>query len=276
MSLFPSTASSQPMPAGPARLLCKLALMPLLTSSHLPLVRTAKLLLLALIADGSLAVATRVGHLLQTGAPPCLAPLSSRPATGAQLLVSARLHHGLPQQLHLVCTVSARPGRGLPKRIPGARCTLVQGLPPRSSPLLLPGRSRARLQPSDSTPGLLCCLLVSHLLMHSLHSLGRDPLDPCPMSRLHAVGYLRSRTPRWSWAGYPWTAWCPLTCPASETLLSKSEPRSRCMRAWWSWRPDNIRLEAAGALPVSFTGLAVLCIQCTHLFLSTLPIRMSH
>ncbi len=257
MSLSPYTPSSQPKPTGPAPLLCKMALVCLLSSSQLPLIRTAELLLLALIVDDRLAVATRVGHLLQRGAPPCLAPLSSRPATGNQLLMSARLQHSLPQQLHLVGTVRARPGRGLPKRIPGARCTLVQGLQPRSSPLQLPGRPTARLQSSIPTLGLLCSLLVARLLKHSLHRLVRDPLGPCPMSRLHAVGYLRSRTPCWSWTGYPWTPWFPPTCLASETLLSNCEPRSRCMITWWSWRLGSIKSEVAGALPVSFTGLGV-------------------
>ena len=231
MSLSPYTPSSQPKPTGPAPLLCKMALVCLLSSSQLPLIRTAELLLLALIVDDRLAVATRVGHLLQRGAPSCLAPLSSRPATGNQLLMSARLQHSLPQQLHLVGTVRARPGRGLPKRIPGARCTLVQGLQPRSSPLLLPGRLRARLLPSDPPPGLLCCLLVSQLPLHSLHSLVRDPLDPYPMPRLQARGYLRSRAPCWSWTGCPWTTWSSPTCPVSATLLRNSEPRSRCMTA---------------------------------------------
>ncbi len=226
---------------------------PLLSSSTLPMVRTAELLLLALIADASLAVATRVGHLLQRGAPPCLAPLSSRPATRTQLLVSARLQHSTHQRLQLLGTARARLKCSLPVCKPGARRTLQQSLQPRSSPLLLPGRPTARPLPSVPLPPppaaggskavveVECCLLVAHLLMHSLRSLVREPLGPCPMSRLHAVGYLRSKTPCWSWTGYPWTAWCPHTCPARETLMRNNNPRRRCTTACWSWRPGGIR-----------------------------------
>ncbi len=244
MTVSLSTTSSQPMPTGAARLLCMLALMPLLSSSQLPLVRTAELLLLALIADGSLAVATRVGHLLQRGAPPCIAPLSSSIqllATGAQLLASVRLQHSTHQRLQLLGTARARLECSLLVCKPGAICTLQQGLQPRSSPLLLPGRPRARLLPSIPTPPppggskavleVECSLLVAHLLLHSLHSLGRDPLGPCPMSRLHAVGSLRSRTPCWSWTGYPWTTWFSPTCRVRETLLRNSVPSRRCMTA---------------------------------------------
>ena len=242
MSLSPSTTRSHLAPTRAASLLCKLVLMPLPSSRHLPLVRTAELLLLALIADGSLAVATRVGYLLQSRAPPCLAPLSIQPlTTGAQLLVSARLQHSTLRRLQLLGTARARLKRSLLVRKPGARRTLMQGLQPRSSPLLLPGRLTARLLPSSPAPPppggskaileVECCLLVAQIPLHSLHSLVRDPLGPCPMSRLHAGGYLRSRTPCWSWTGYPWTPWSSPTCHASRTLLRNSKSRSRCMIA---------------------------------------------
>ncbi len=240
MSLSPFTPSSQPTPTGPAPLLCKMALIHLLSSGHLPLQREAELLILVQLMGGSLAVATRVGHLLQRGAPPCLAPLSSRPATGTQLLVSARLQHSTLQRLQLLGIARARLGCSLVVRKPGARRTLQQSLQPRSSPLLLPGRPKARPLPSVPTPPppggskavleVECSLLVAHLCMHSLHSLVRDPLGPCPMSRLHAGGYLRSRTPCWSWTGYSWTTWLVPTWPGSTTLLSNSEPSRRCMR----------------------------------------------
>ncbi len=234
MSLAPSTTSSQPTPTGPAPLLCKLMLLPLLSSSHLPPGREAELLLLALLIGGSLAVAPRAGHPLQRGGAPCLAPLSSSiqpPATGAQLLVSARLHHSTPRQLHLPGTARARLGCSHPMRIPGARRTLLQGLQPRSSPLLLPGRPRVRLLPSIPPLGLLCCLLVAQLPMLSLHTLVRDSLGPCPMPRLQARAYLRSRAPCWSWIGCPWITWSSPTCAERENLLRNSEPRSRCMTA---------------------------------------------
>ncbi len=158
-----STTSSQPTPAGAAPLLCKLMPMPLLSSSNPLLGREAESPLLALLKGSSLAVATRVGHLLQRGTLPCPAPLSSRPATGAQLPVSVRLQRSTPQRLHLLGTGRARLGCSLPMRIPGARRTLLQGLQPRSSLLLLPGRPRARLLPSILPPGLLCSLLVPQL-----------------------------------------------------------------------------------------------------------------
>ena len=150
MSLSPSTASSQPAPTEPVSLLCKLMLLPLLSSSHPPLPREAEPLLLALVIDGSLAVATRAGHLLQRAVAPCLAPLTSSiqlPATRTQLPVSARLQHSTPWRLQLLGTARASPGCSLPMRIPGAglgcslpmcipeaMCTLVQGVQPRSSP----------------------------------------------------------------------------------------------------------------------------------------------
>jgi len=64
---------------------------------------------------------------------------------------------------HCSASVSSRLGCSLPMRIPGARRTLLQGLQPRSSLLLLPGRPRARLLPSIPPPGLLCSLLVPQL-----------------------------------------------------------------------------------------------------------------
>ena len=211
MTVSPFTASSQPTPTGLVRLLCKLMPRPLLSSSTLLPVRTAELLLLALIVDGSLAVATRVGHLLQTGAAPCLAPLSSSiqpPATEIQLLVSARLQHSTHQRLQLLGTARARLGCSFLVRKPGARRTLQQSLQPRSSPLLLPGRPKARPLPSVPIPPppggskavleVECSRLVAQVPLHSLQSLVRDPLGPCPMSRLHAMGYFRSRTPCWS------------------------------------------------------------------------------